>query len=90
MLRSIQQAPKALRVSQLELSVRVGVSQRHLSFAESSRARPSRELLLAWLEELDLPLVVAGGFCARVSRTPLHDLALGRASHALACLLDAS
>jgi len=93
--QTLQQARKALRLSQLELSMRVGVSQRHLSFVESGRARPSRELLLAWLEELDLPLVtrnaamLQAGFAPVYRATPLHDPALGQASDALARLLDA-
>lgn len=75
--------------------MRVGVSQRHLSFVESGRARPSRDLLLAWLEALELPLVarnvamLQAGFAPAYRATPLHDPALGQASDALACLLDA-
>ena len=46
---TLQQSRKARRVSQLELSLRMGVSQRHVSFVESGRAKPSRELLVAWL-----------------------------------------
>lgn len=52
----LQQARLGRRWSQLELSLRMGVSQRHVSFVESGRAKPSRELLIAWLRELDLPL----------------------------------
>ena len=43
-------------MSQLELGLRMGVSQRHVSFVESGRAQPSRELLANWLHALDLPL----------------------------------
>ncbi len=46
----------ARRLSQLELSMRVGVSQRHLSWIETGRANPSREMLLALLDALDAPL----------------------------------
>lgn len=42
--------------SQLELALSLGISQRHLSFVEIARARPSRDLLLAWLEALDAPI----------------------------------
>ncbi|MBP6279518.1 MAG: helix-turn-helix transcriptional regulator, partial [Rhodocyclaceae bacterium] len=41
---TLQHARKAQRLSQLELSLRVGVSQRHVSFVESGRAKPSRDL----------------------------------------------
>ncbi len=56
--QTLQTARKSLRVSQLELALRMGVSQRHISFVESGRARPSRELLLAWLHELQAPLAL--------------------------------
>ena len=55
---TLQQARKARRLSQLELSLRMGVSQRHVSFVESGRSRPSRDLLLTWLQELDAPLAL--------------------------------
>ena len=42
--------------SQLDLSLDTGISQRHLSFVESGRSRPSRELLLTVSEKLDIPL----------------------------------
>jgi transcriptional regulator with XRE-family HTH domain len=42
--------------SQLDLSLDTGISQRHLSFVESGRSVPSRELLLIVSEKLDIPL----------------------------------
>ena len=42
---TLRQVRHARRLSQLELSLRLQVSQRHVSFVESGRARPSRELL---------------------------------------------
>ena len=42
--------------SQLELSLDTGVSQRHISFVESGRSVPSRELLLNLAKTLDVPL----------------------------------
>lgn len=44
------------RLSQLELAGRAGLSQRHLSFIELGRARPSREMLLRIAEALSVPL----------------------------------
>ena len=46
----------ARRLSQLQLSVEAEVSQRHLSFLESGRALPSREMVLQLARALDLPL----------------------------------
>ncbi|SFQ02970.1 Helix-turn-helix [Variovorax sp. PDC80] len=42
-------------ISQLDLSLRLGVSQRHVSFLETGRAAPSRDLLLAWMNEVEAP-----------------------------------
>jgi transcriptional regulator with XRE-family HTH domain len=43
-------------LSQLELSARTGVSTRHLSYIETGRSRPSRQLILHLAEHLDIPL----------------------------------
>ncbi len=92
---TLQQARKARRLSQLELSMRMGVSQRHVSFVESGRAKPSRELLMAWLHELDAPLVVRNaamlqaGYAPAYSAAPLGDPALAQANEALVQLLQA-
>jgi len=92
---TLQHARKARRFSQLELSLRLNVSQRHVSFVESGRSRPSRELLLAWLQELDAPLVVRNeamlqaGFAPVYSAAPLSAPALAQANDALQQLLKA-
>lgn len=44
------------RLSQLALATEADISQRHLSFVESGRAVPSREMLLRLAEQLDVPL----------------------------------
>jgi transcriptional regulator with XRE-family HTH domain len=55
-------------VSQLELAGKAGVSQRHLSFLELGRARPSREMVEQIASALDVPLrqhnrlLVAAGY----------------------------
>jgi transcriptional regulator with XRE-family HTH domain len=73
---TLQQARKAKRLSQLELSLRIGVSQRHLSFVESGRAKPSRELLMTWLQELDAPLVVRNAAMLQAGYAPVYSAAL--------------
>ncbi|MFI7640112.1 helix-turn-helix domain-containing protein [Nonomuraea sp. NPDC049400] len=56
------------RVSQLDLSIEADVSARHISFLETGRARPSREMVMKLAEELEVPLrhrnrlLVAAGF----------------------------
>jgi transcriptional regulator with XRE-family HTH domain len=46
----------ARRLSQLQLAVDAGVSPRHLSFIETGRAQPSREMVLRLAVQLQLPL----------------------------------
>jgi transcriptional regulator with XRE-family HTH domain len=43
-------------LSQLDLALAAEVSARHLSFVETGRARPGRDLLLRLMEELQVPL----------------------------------
>jgi transcriptional regulator with XRE-family HTH domain len=71
-------------LSQLELSLNAGVSSRHLSFLETGRARPSREMVLHLAQELEVParerntLLLAAGFA------PLYtERALGEPQMAL-------
>src|SRR5215472_16105460 len=44
------------RMSQLELSLEAEISARHLSFLETGRSQPSREMVLRLAERLDVPL----------------------------------
>ena len=66
------------RLSQLDVSGRAAISTRHLSFLETGRARPSREMVLHLAEELDVPLrerntlLVAAGFAPVYQETPLE------------------
>src|SRR5918912_2717370 len=43
-------------LSQLELALNSDASSRHVSFLETGRARPSREMVLHLAEHLDIPL----------------------------------
>jgi transcriptional regulator with XRE-family HTH domain len=52
----LRQWRAARGVSQLALAVRVGSTPRHLSFLETGRSRPSRQMVLRLGEALDLPL----------------------------------
>lgn len=57
----LRSSRRRCQLTQLELSLRLGVSQRHVSFIENGRARPSRSLLLAWLQTLGVPPAVRDG-----------------------------
>ncbi len=92
---TLQTARKTMRISQLELALRIGVSQRHVSFVESGRAQPSRELLLAWLQELQAPLALRNvalqqaGFAPVYRGSELGDTVLAPVREALSRLLEA-
>jgi transcriptional regulator with XRE-family HTH domain len=67
------------RLSQLDLSNQATVSARHLSFVETGRAKPSRELVLHLAEHLDVPLrernalLHAAGYAPVYRETPMDD-----------------
>jgi transcriptional regulator with XRE-family HTH domain len=70
------------RKSQLALACQANISTRHLSFLETGRATPSRDMVLALAEELEVPLrqrnalLVAAGFAPMFPERPLSDPAL--------------
>ena len=74
------------RLSQLEVALRAGISARHLSFVETGRSKPGREMLLAVLQQLDAPfrernrVLLAAGHAPAFAERPLEhaDLALVR------------
>jgi transcriptional regulator with XRE-family HTH domain len=92
---TLQQARRARRLSQLELSMRMGVSQRHVSFVESGRSKPSRDLLIDWLQTLDVPLpmrnaaLLEAGYAPSYRAMPLEDPTLAAANEAITRLLEA-
>lgn len=65
------------RLSQLALAVEAEVSARHLSFVETGRSRPSRELVLHLAAHLEVPLrernslLLAAGYAPAYSHSPL-------------------
>lgn len=73
----------ARRLSQLELALTCDISARHLSFLETGRASPSREMVLQLSEGLLLPLgarnslLQAAGFASVFPASPLDSKALG-------------
>jgi transcriptional regulator with XRE-family HTH domain len=83
------------RFSQLELAVEAEVSQRHLSFIESGRTSPSREMVLHLAEYLEIPfrdrnaMLLAAGYSPIYGDRPLDDPTLIHAKAALELLLRA-
>lgn len=70
---------KARRMSQLDLAMRAGTSTRHLSFIETGRSRPSRDMVLMLCDALRVPprernaLLLAAGYAPIYRETPLED-----------------
>lgn len=82
------------RLSQLDLAVDADISTRHLSFVETGRANPSREMVLRLAERLDVPLrerneiLVAAGFAPVFQERSLADPALASVQKAIAIVLE--
>jgi transcriptional regulator with XRE-family HTH domain len=82
------------RLSQLELAVRAGTTQRHLSFIEQGRSRPGRGVVARIGEALELPLrernelFLAAGFAPAFPESALDDESLRPVRHALDTILD--
>jgi transcriptional regulator with XRE-family HTH domain len=83
----------ARRMSQLDLALTAGVSARHVSFLETGRSRPSRDMLLALAGVLDVPLrdrnalLTAAGFAPAYRETALTDPAMADIRQALELIL---
>jgi transcriptional regulator with XRE-family HTH domain len=86
---------KRRNLSQLELSLDSAISARHLSFVETGRARPSREMVMHLAEQLDVPLrdrnslLLAAGFAPLYAERPLEDEQMQPALEALERFLRA-
>ncbi|MGF6916911.1 transcriptional regulator with XRE-family HTH domain [Paraburkholderia sp. 40] len=80
-------------MSQLLLATEADISTRHLSFVESGRALPSREMVMHLAERLDVPLrarnalLVAAGYAPLFRERPLSDPQLAAAREAVELVL---
>src|SRR3954465_8172325 len=83
------------RLSQLDLALEVEISTRHLSFVETGRAQPSREMILRLAEELAVPLrernamLLAAGYAPVFADRSLDDASLQQTLAAIETLLKA-
>ena len=81
------------RISQLDLALDAEISPKHVSFLETGRAQPSREMILRLCEHLDIPLrerntlLNAAGFAALYAERSLDDPALASARAAVDLVL---
>jgi transcriptional regulator with XRE-family HTH domain len=81
------------RMSQLDLSLEADISTKHLSFLETGRSQPSREMVLHLAEQLEIPLrernllLVAAGYAPVFAERRLDDPALTAARKAMELVL---
>jgi len=77
------------RLSQLDLAMQADISTRRLSFVETGRSQPSREMVLHLAEQLDVPLrernglLVAAGYAPVYAETALDAPLMGAVRAAL-------
>ena len=82
------------RLSQLDLSLDAGISTRHLSYVETGRSRPSRDLIELLADALAVPLrerntlLVAAGFAPRYLERSLNDPELAKVKQAIELILE--
>lgn len=85
---------RARRRSQLELALQADVSARHVSFIETGRATPSREMVLALADALAVPLrernalLQAAGYAPVFRETPLDDPQMAEMLRAIKLILQ--
>jgi transcriptional regulator with XRE-family HTH domain len=83
------------RLSQLELATEAELSTRHLSFVETGRSKPSREVVLRLCEVLELPLrsrnelLIAAGHAPSYPERPFKDAEWDEARGVVQHILDA-
>jgi transcriptional regulator with XRE-family HTH domain len=81
------------RMTQMDLALEAEISTRHLSFVETGRAQPSREMVLHLCDRLDVPLrdrntlLMAAGYAPVYAQRPLTDPALQHARAAVDLVL---
>jgi transcriptional regulator with XRE-family HTH domain len=81
------------RLSQLDLALEADISAKHLSFLETGRAQPSREMVLHLAERLDVPLrernllLLSAGYAPVFAQRSLDDPALRHVRHAVDLVL---
>ncbi len=84
---------QARRMSQMDLALDAEISPRHLSFLETGRSRPSRDMVLRLAERLEIPLrqrnamLLAAGFAPAYASRPLDDPDLAEARQAVEKIL---
>ncbi len=85
---------EARRLSQMELALEADVSSKHVSFLETGRNRPSREMILRLSQAMDVPLrdrnllLNSAGFAPAYQEASLESPSVDRAMDAVTRILD--
>lgn len=83
----------ARRLSQLDLALQADISARHLSYVETGKAQPSREMIVRLTETLGVPLrernalFIAGGYAPKYPETGLDTPKLAQMRYAVEAIL---
>ncbi len=81
-------------MSQLDLAHRAGISSRHISFVETGRSQPSRDIVVRLSEHLDIPLrernsiLLAAGLAPAYPEHRLDDVPLSAVADAITRILE--
>jgi transcriptional regulator with XRE-family HTH domain len=84
----------ARRLSQLDLALQAGVSSRHLSYVETGKSRPSRDMVTRLADTLDVPLrdrnalLVAAGYAPEFAESALGAPEMAQVRRAIEFILD--
>lgn len=85
---------KTRGLSQMELSFEADISSKHISFLETGRSQPSREMIIRLSNSLDVPLsernvlFSAAGFAEAYSRMDINQPEMATVRNALQVMLD--
>ena len=93
--QALRERRTSRRLSQLDLAIRAGTTQRHVSFLETARSEPGRDMVIRLAESMDLPLrernalLHTAGFAPAYPQSALTDPALAPVRTALEHVLAA-
>lgn len=82
------------RISQMDLALNVDISSKHLSFVETGKSRPSRNLVLKIAHSLKLPLrhqnafLIAAGYAPAFKEEPFDGQQMEIVREALKCMIE--
>ncbi len=82
------------KLSQLDLAMEAGVSQRHICWLETSRSQPSRDMVIRLAEALDMPLrernlfLTSAGYSQMYQERQLEEPAMTAVMEAISTVLQ--